>query len=154
MGTLHAKQVGYAGEHLVMADLLMQGFNPSLVNDLCHFDIMAERDECILRIEVKTTAAPRNESDRSGRYKFQLVHRRGWGHREDKLENECDLLAFAFLDIRKVAYMAPEDVSNEGVMKSQINFRSLDVNENYRGNGIIEHHLTVPEKVLKPRTPF
>lgn len=103
----HTLAHGLAGEHLVCADLLLAGHRPALAPQLCPFDILAEIDGRLWRIQVKTTECARsNDGRRQGTKVYQWSFRkRGKTLYSPK---EVDLLALVSIDSRRIAYVLPD----------------------------------------------
>lgn len=100
---------GAAGEHLVCADLLMQGYRAFLADQNCPYDVAVDVGGRLIRIQVKATrqarAIPQRKNHRAG-YLWH-VRRAGKGGRRVYSEGEFDLLALVALDARRVAYLPP-----------------------------------------------
>lgn len=100
---------GAAGEHLVCADLLMQGYRAFLADQNCPYDVAVDIGGSLIRIQVKATrgarALPQRKNHRPG-YMWH-VRRAGKGGRRVYRDGEFDLLALVALDVRRVAYLPP-----------------------------------------------
>lgn len=101
--------LGKAGEHLVCADLLMQGWVAVLASEGQPYDLIAERAGRMIRVAVKSTreARPRRTGARDA-YRFDVQRRqptmpRG---RRPYTEREADLIALVTLDTKRVGYIA------------------------------------------------
>lgn len=104
-----ALNIGKAAEHLVCADLLLQGVPAYLSDQGLPFDVLALWNDRLIRIQVKATQSPRNiNSTRrsvSMAYSFNVRHR-GKGNKGERLSAaHCDLVALVALDIRQIAYL-------------------------------------------------
>lgn len=88
--------LGTAGEHLVCADLIQQGYVAFMTAAALPYDVVLDTGHALLRVQVKAAVAPRARSGRRDRpvYRFS----RG--------DAEADILAFVALDIGRVAYLA------------------------------------------------
>ncbi|GAB4351425.1 MAG: hypothetical protein Kow0026_08480 [Oricola sp.] len=98
--------VGKAGEHLVCADLLMQGFNCSLASQGSPYDLVVEHEAKLLRVQVKSCQAPRNinmtgRNERAA-YSFRVRDTKDGPDR-------ADIVACVALDIPIVAYFSHHD---------------------------------------------
>ena len=100
---------GVAGEHLVCADLLLQGYRAFLADQNCAYDVAVDVSGRLIRIQVKATRAPKNLPQRVGHYPAYMWHvrRAGKGGRRTYADSEFDLLALVALDSRRIAYLAP-----------------------------------------------
>ena len=98
---------GLAAEHLVCADLLLDGHRAFLAAQTCPYDVVVEVGGSIVRLQVKSTRQPRelaNRSAESATYYFN-VRRAGKAGRRTYGSEEFDALALVALDIRRIAYV-------------------------------------------------
>lgn len=97
---------GIAAEHLVCADLLLQGFRAFLADQNCPYDVAVELGGRLIRVQVKATRAPRPTPGRAnGRLAYQwFVRRAGKAGARTYTANDFDVLALVALDIKTVAY--------------------------------------------------
>ena len=100
---------GAAGEHLVCADLLLQGYNAFLTDQNCAYDVAVDFEGRLARVQVKTTRQPRSIPQRQNHQAAYMWHvrRAGKGGKRVYGSDEFDLLALVALDCRKIAYMPP-----------------------------------------------
>ena len=100
---------GVAGEHLVCADLLLQGYRAFLADQNCAYDVAVDVSGRLIRIQVKATRAPKKLPQRVGHYPAYMWHvrRAGKGGQRTYADSEFDLLALVALDSRRIAYLAP-----------------------------------------------
>lgn len=100
---------GAAGEHLVCADLLMQGYRAFLADQNCPYDVAVDIGGRLVRLQVKSTRGARAIPQRVGHFPAYMwnVRRAGKGGRRVYGTAEFDLLALVALDCRKVAYLPP-----------------------------------------------
>ena len=98
---------GVAGEHLVCADLLLQGYNAFLTDQNCPYDIALEVNGRLIRMQVKTTRKERLVPQRAVRTPAYLFHIRrcGKGGRRSYNETDFDVMALVALDIKQIAYI-------------------------------------------------
>ncbi len=103
--------LGTAAEHLVCADLLLQGYRAFLSDQNCPYDVVVDIGARLVRIQVKATAEPRRTPQRVGDFlTYQwYVRRAGKGGRRVYAMGEFDLLALVATDARRVAYLPPEE---------------------------------------------
>ena len=107
-----ALEIGKAAEHLVCADLLMQGVPAFLSDQGMPFDVIAPVGDRLIRIQVKATLQPKSivpknggKTHRSHGYQFH-VRRRGRDGKGSRLSDmHCDIVALVALDVRAVAYL-------------------------------------------------
>lgn len=103
---------GIAGEHLVCADLLLQGFRAFLADQNCPYDVAVDIGSRLVRIQVKATRCKRAVPQRTNhRDAYQWhVRRAGKAGRRHYADGEFDLLALVALDVRRVAYLPPSRI--------------------------------------------
>lgn len=105
----HELHTGTAGEHLVCADLLARGVTAFRADQTCSFDVAALVGGRLVRIQVKTTAAPRPVPQRRSylpAYQW-FVRRCGKNGAKDYQPDAFDLLALVALDSKRIAYLPP-----------------------------------------------
>lgn len=110
-------ELGKAAEHLVCADLIMQGYRAFLSDQGLPYDILVDVQGVFVRVQVKATRKPKNPSPRdrlSKGYFFQL-RRAGKGGRRRYPKNAFDLYALVAMDRQAIAYLAPEDCHRQTV---------------------------------------
>ena len=102
---------GTAAEHLVCADLLLNGYKAFLAPQICSYDVVAEINGKLLRIQVKSvkTVRPnisvRRQTSKVYQWSIRKRNRMAYGN------DEFDLLALVALDSRQIAYTAREATS-------------------------------------------
>ena len=104
-------QVGKAGEYLVCVDLILNGYVAYPSEQGLPYDIIADVNGKLLKIQVKSTRKATNTPQRTQRiptYRFAL-RRCGKGGRKKYQNNEIDLIAFVSLQNKKIGYM---DIKN------------------------------------------
>jgi hypothetical protein len=104
-----ALEIGKAAEHLVCADLIIQGFRSFLSDQGLPYDLVVDVSEKLVRVQVKCACFARNVNA-SGRREhiayMWSVRRRGRSKRGARLSLEhCDIVALVALDIREIAYV-------------------------------------------------
>lgn len=103
-----ALDLGKAAEHLVCADLILEGHRAFLSDQGLPYDVVVDVAGRLVRIQVKATAFPRNlsASDRAPRNGYVWSPRRRGRNGQARLDaSHCDLVALVALDIRVVAYL-------------------------------------------------
>lgn len=101
--------VGIAGEHLVVADLLLAGYRAIMAEQHCPYDIVVDVGDRLARIQVKSARKASAETRRSGgrytpAYKWSTRRSGKRGLRQYSIDG-FDILALVALDIRRVAYL-------------------------------------------------
>ena len=110
-----ALDAGKAAEHLVCADLMLNGYRVFLSDQGLPYDLVVDLGSRFVRVQVKATGRPRN-SNSYGRtpnlvYSYH-VRRRGKNGKGDRLSDvHCDVVALVALDIRAIAYFPVSRVS-------------------------------------------
>lgn len=98
---------GHAAEHLVCADLLLQGYAAFLSDQICAYDIALDVACRLVRVQVKSTRGPRAIPQRAGHFPAYMWHVRRAGKNGARLYDTgaFDMLALVALDTRQIAYM-------------------------------------------------
>src|SRR3990167_11394037 len=123
-------QIGKAGEHLVCCDLILQGHNAFVSDQGLPFDIIAEKNGILKRIQVKTTTKLISNNKAKDIYRFGL--RRAKGGKGRLKEVDCDYYAFVALDIKSIAYIPMKEMyARNGKLKQTMDFKSKNIN--YKG---------------------
>lgn len=100
---------GTAGEHLVCADLLLQGYAAFMADQNCAYDVVAEVRRQLVRIQVKSTLCAKRTPHRQSHipsYQWS-VRRAGKNRQRVYAADDFDLLALVALDIHRIAYLPP-----------------------------------------------
>lgn len=100
---------GTAAEHLVCADLLLEGWRAFLADQNCPYDVAVDVAGRLIRIQVKATRAQRlipSIAVHTPAYMWH-VRRAGKGGARVYTAEDFDLLALVALDIRRIAYLPP-----------------------------------------------
>jgi hypothetical protein len=106
---------GIAGEHLVVADLLLAGYRAIKTEQHCPYDVVVELERQLIRIQVKSARAPRrSETNQHQPAYIWSVKRAGKRGQRRYGPDEFDLIACVALDRRLVAYV-PEALAQQHV---------------------------------------
>lgn len=99
-------EIGKAAEHLVCADIILQGHNVSVASAGLPYDVIADIGGRLYRIQVKSALRAKAPGKRDKRvcYSFNVRRRGKLGSRR-LTDTECDLIALVALDIRVIAYL-------------------------------------------------
>ena len=102
---------GTAAEHLVCADLLLDGWRAFLADQNCPYDVAVEIGGRLIRVQVKATRQQRAIPQRAAHVPAYTWHVRRAGKRGQRTyaADEFDLLALVALDIRRIAYLPPSE---------------------------------------------
>ena len=131
-------QIGKAGEHLVCCDLILQGYNAFLADQGLPFDIIAEKNGILKKIQVKTTTKLISNKKAKDIYRFGL--RCGKGGKNKLREVDCDYYAFVALDIKVIAYIPMKNMyARNKKLKQTMDFKSKNIKYSGRvySNGTI-----------------
>lgn len=123
-------QAGKAGEHLVCADLLIDGHVAFLSDQGLPYDVVVQLPDKLVKVQVKSFGSVGTKNTYKVSIKRGKYGRKGYGRAE------ADIFAFVALDTRQVGYILAQDC------KSCMEFR----HESHRG--------TYPsDKAKKQRRP-
>lgn len=112
-------QIGKAGEYLVCADLILQGYIAYPSEQGLPYDVILDAKK-LFRVQVKTTLQPRKIPQRnkdSFAYIFNIQRHGSINNLRKYNENEVDIFALVALDSKIIAYLS------NGEMKTTMNFR-------------------------------
>jgi hypothetical protein len=113
-----ALDVGKAAEHIVCASLILSGYRCYLSDQGLPYDVVADVDGRLIRIQVKSTCFPRerNKDGKRSRVAYNWgIRQRGRGRKGARLnERHCDVVALVALDILVVAYL-PIALCGQGI---------------------------------------
>lgn len=102
---------GKAGEYFVCYDLSSKGITAYPSDQGLGYDVVADIDGKLIKIQVKTTTKER-ATDRKDALPSYIYHtkRCGKGGLKTYKKNECDLVAFVSLPEKEVAYLPIGDL--------------------------------------------
>ena len=130
-------QIGKAAEHLVCADLILQGYSAFLSDAGLPYDVLVDNGTTIYRMQVRsTTKLFTRERSTGGVYRFGL-RRAKRGSRRVPVPN-IEFFAFVALDTRTIAYFPTVDLDKgshvEGFLPMAMEFKSR--HETYIKRGV------------------
>lgn len=105
-------EIGTAGEHLVCCDLITKGYNTFQSGYGLHYDLVADVNGKMLRIQVKTCRKPGlvdKEKSKSPGYIYH-IRRMGKKNRKKYEEKDLDVFALVGLDKKIVAYIPNKNI--------------------------------------------
>lgn len=110
-------EVGRAGEHLVMADLLLNGWVAYPTSQGVPYDIAVDIGGRVIRVQVKSTKKPKTAASLNRHSSLYVFHTRraGKGGRRRYSTEDFDVLALVALDRRLIAYYALADCRNDSI---------------------------------------
>ena len=134
-------QIGKAGEYIVCADLILKGFIAYPSEQGLPYDIVLDRGDKLLRVQVKTCEKPRILYQRkSETYAYQFnIKRHGKNNKHLYEDDDIDIFALVALDTRTVAYISDTET------KTTMNFRA----DSYRGKYYDEKGIKTYELAIK-----
>lgn len=100
--------IGKAGEHIVCADLLINGFDAFLSDQGMPYDLLLDDGVRFYKVQVKTCMKARNVNSqgRTKRIAYNFSVRRKGKKGYSRLSNkDCDIVALVALDISQIAYI-------------------------------------------------
>jgi hypothetical protein len=115
-----------AGEYLAAFELMVRGISVTVAAEGLPYDLLADHDGGIARVQVKTASSPRDR----GQYCFDL---KCGSHKANKRSTQygpenIDLFAVVALDIRRVAFVHVDEAAKRRCLKLRpIDFVAHDV---------------------------
>jgi len=140
-------QCGKAGEYLVCADLIMKGFVAFPSEQGLPFDVVAEINGKLVKIQVKTTRTTRSIPQRRKNVLGYIFSVKVCGkHNRQRYQNgDVDIFALVALDIREIAYLHKSEVKETMVFRHpnfeydkrlSDRYKSIDSIKTDRANGM------------------
>lgn len=97
--------IGRAGQYLVLADLLLKGVETFGTGEGTNYDVVADDNGKLIRIQVKTTQQPRILRTHANPIYFYHLKRTGKNGSRFYKVGDFDAFALVALDIRQVFYL-------------------------------------------------
>jgi hypothetical protein len=97
-------QLGKAAEHLVCADLILQGYSAFLADQGLPYDVVVDTGSGFKTVQVKSSSAARDRPSSRVVTAYWFNMRRAKGGSRAMRRDEVDVIAFVALDTRRVAY--------------------------------------------------
>jgi hypothetical protein len=105
-------EIGRAAEHLVVADLIVQGYRAFLTDQGLPYDVVVDVNGRLHRLQVKATCRVRNvnaakrTAHLGERFAYTWHVRRGGRKGRKRLsDSDCDIIALVALDMKRIAYI-------------------------------------------------
>ena len=124
MNISKALEIGKAGQHLVCYDLIMNNYVCFLSDEGLNYDIVLDLNGDLKRIQVKSTLKAINYRRSKNIYRFGVKRAKRNGAKYKT--TDIDIFAFAFLDIKKVAYVPVDMIIKNSHVIQIIEFRTKD----------------------------
>lgn len=123
-----ANRVGRAGEHLVCMEILRAGYECFLVEGRAGYDIIADIGNRLVRVQVKTTSGVKLCPQRKHHTPVYMFNARRMGKMQRLAyeDDQAELIAYAALDARVVAYKPARHIAQSTV------FRLREYEDHYR----------------------
>lgn len=115
--------IGRAGQYLTLADLLLKGIQAHETAEGSSYDVIADLNGKLIKIQVKTTQKIRKMSHRAKPIYFFNIKRMGKNGNRSYQVGDFDCFALVALDIRKVFYLK----FDEKIKKSSICIRDKEI---------------------------
>lgn len=112
---IHSKelQIGKAGEYLVCSDLITKGLIAFPSEQGLPYDVVIDNGKRLLKCQVKTTTTYRKVPQRNQDTKCYIFNVKRHGNSNNLRhynQNEVDVFALVFLDVKKVGYVKNEEM--------------------------------------------
>ena len=110
-------ELGRAGEYLVLADLLLNGWVAYPTSQGVPYDVAVDIGERIIRVQVKSTLMPKSGASMKRSSPLYMFHTRraGKGGRRPYGKVDFDVLALVALDRRLIAYYPMRDCHQDSI---------------------------------------
>ncbi len=141
--------IGTAGEHLVIADLLLNGFEAFGTAQGMNYDVVLETGNRLLKLQVKTTAKKRITVARANPIYFFHIKRAGKNGIRHYKKGDFDGYALVALDKRIVFYVAFDECKSNSIC---VRDREMDYSGKRGGgrpNGIYYQEMTLDRFIKK-----
>jgi len=112
-------QIGKAGEYLVCADLIMNGFIAYPSEQGLNYDVVLDTGVRLLKIQVKTTLKPRVIPQRKAQttgYVFN-ISRNGKGNKSCYKKGDIDIFALVCLETKKIGYVSDNQMTSTIILR-------------------------------------
>lgn len=139
MEKINDLQIGKAGEYLVCADLILNGFIAFPSEQGLPFDVVLNIDGRLLKIQVKTTRKAKHVPQRKKDVPAYIFHigvngslKKGKKRRTKYNEKDVDIFALVALDTKRIAYLPYFNI------QTTMNFRVPELRGEYRDESGLE----------------
>jgi hypothetical protein len=135
---------GKAGEYLVCADLILKGHVAFPSEQGLPYDVIAQINGRLYKIQVKTTRGPRPVPQRKEYIPAYLFHIRcGKGGIKQYGNDDVDIFALVALDTKCISYIPASDI------RSTMIFRSPALRGQYKNEIDMQNAILVKENTTK-----
>lgn len=110
---------GKAGEYLVCSDILTHNIPCFITEGKSHYDLIADLNGRLLKIQVKSTTTYRNCPQRERATPVYMFNARkyGKGGRVSYQKGDADIIAYVALDKKKIAYMSADKIAQSATFR-------------------------------------
>lgn len=136
-------QAGKAGEYLVCSDLILKGYSAFIVEQGLPFDVVAELNNRLIKIQVKTTRKQKPIPQRLKpilAYLFN-VSRMGKNGKKSYKDSMVDVFALVVLETHEIGYVAQKDI------RQSMQFRVEKFRGTYNGEKLIKRRQQIFQMV-------
>lgn len=129
MKQINDLQIGKAGEYLVCADLILNGFIAFPSEQGLPFDIVLEKEGRLFKVQVKSTRGPKEIPQRKTSVPAYIFHigNNGKQNRRKRYDaGQVDIFALVALDTKRIAYIPYFNI------QTTMNFRVPEQRGSYR----------------------
>lgn len=122
-------QVGKAGEHLVISELLSMGYESFMAGEGLPYDVVFDFNGSLKKVQVKTSRKPYNNENKANNKDGYIYHikRCGKGANNQYSNDKIDLFAIVALDTKEIGYLFLDEV------KSSVSIRPSNKRGTYSG---------------------
>ena len=124
-------QIGRAGQYLVMCDLLLNGVQAFDTGEGVKYDVVADNDGKLIRLQVKTTQKMRVLHESANPIYFYHIKRTGKNGVKFYSKYDFDAFALVALDKKMVFYLP----FNDAVKSNSICIRDKEINYSGQAKG-------------------
>ena len=124
--------IGRAGEYLVLADLLLKGYQTFDGGQGVDYDVVLEdKNRKLIKIQVKTTTKPVKHGNSTQFVYFFNIKRNGKHGMRRYSDSDFDIYALVMLDIRQIAYLVNKNINNTLILRNKnLKYRN-EINARY-----------------------
>lgn len=127
---MNNSSIGTAGEHLVMADLVLKDFEVYKAQEGLPHDLLIDTGSKYLKVQVKAVSKPNQAEGKTPSYTFRLTCGRNNIHKKYSTK-DVDLFAIVALDILKVGYTQNNGTITNVAVREDSNKFNYDVFKDY-----------------------
>jgi hypothetical protein len=140
MITISDMDAGKAGEYIVCADLILAGVTAFPSDQALPFDVVADVNGRLIKIQVKTTRGPRQVPQRIACISSYLFNIKQHGKNKSRIyqAGDVDIFALVALDTKEIGYIPALEV------KQTMCFRCPHLESQYHNNIVAARDAQIP----------